>query len=322
MPKLDVIGFGAMNVDYLYRVGQVVIDGEDSVEEFTALPGGSAANTIYALAKLGVKTGFIGIVGDDENGNLLLKDFKAAGIDASQVRIEKGKETGSVLCLSDKLGSRSLYVSPGANSLLKQSQVDLNYVNQAQIMHFSSFVNEEQFKIQVSLAKEKTDSVRITLAPGMLYAKKGLGTLAPLLQRTHILFLNREEIELLTGKNFRDGAEECIRYGSQIMVVTLGKGLALEKNKVITSYIFDGKQMYQTESKSGESSPLLETTGAGDAFAAGFLLGILKGKGLRECGILGDLMARFAITKPGARQGLPDLHQLSESYFRYCGEKL
>jgi len=292
------------------------------VEEFMALPGGSAANTIYGLAKLGVRTGFIGVVSDDENGNLLLKDFKAVGVDTSQVRVEKGTKTGSVLCLSDKLGRRSLYVSPGANSQLKQNQVDLHYVNQAQAVHLSSFVDEEQFKIQVNLVEEKANSVTITLAPGMLYTKKGLGTLAPLLQKTHILFLNREEIELLTGKNFRDGAEECIRYGCQIIVITLGKGLALEGDKVITSYIFDGKQTYQTESKSRESSPLAETTGAGDAFAAGFLFGTLKGKELRECGILGDLMARFVITRAGARQGLPDLNQLSESYFRYCGEKL
>lgn len=322
MPGLEVIGFGAMNVDYLYRVRQVVTDGEDVVEEFMVRPGGSAANTIYGLAKLGVKAGFIGAVGDDEGGNLLLEDFTAVGADISQVHVERGVRTGSVLCLSDKLGRRALYVLPGANSVLKRSQVDLGYVNQAQIIHFSSFVNDDQFNIQVSLAKEKADLVKITLAPGMLYANKGLDMLAPLLQRTHILFVNREEIELLTGKNFTDAAEECLKHGCQIVVVTFGKGLILEPGKIITSYIADGKQTYQIQGKSEKSLSLLETTGAGDAFAAGFLFGFLRGKGLEECGLLGDLMARFVITKAGARPGFPAFSQLSQEYFQYRGENL
>ncbi len=311
-----------MNVDYLYRVRQIVTEGEDIIKDFIVSPGGSAANTIYGLAKLGIKAGFIGVVGDDEDGKMLLQNFKVVGIDTSHINIEPGAKTGSVLCLSDQSGKRALYISPGANNHLKQSQIDLNYINQAKLIHLSSFVGEEQFTLQIKVAKEKATSVKISLAPGMLYASKGLATLTPLLEKTHILFLNRQEIELLTGKDYITGAKECSKRGCQIVVVTFGEGLTLAPSKFITSYIYDGKQEYLIEAEAENLSLPLETTGAGDAFAAGFLFSFLKGKDLKECGLIGDLVARFAITKPGARLGLPTLSQLSEKYFQRWQRKL
>ncbi len=322
MSVIEVIGFGAMNVDYLYQVRQVVTEGEDIIENLTVSPGGSAANSIYALAKLGVKTGFTGIVGDDELGKMLLQDFEAVKVDTSSVYVEAGTKTGSVLCLSDQVGRRALYVSPGANDQLKQNQVNLDYLNQSKLIHLSSFVGEEQFKLQVNTVREKSTSVKVSLAPGMLYASKGLDALTPLLERTHILFLNRQEIEILTGKGHKAGVEECLKRGCQIVVVTFGKGLPLGPDKTITSYIFDGRQEYQIECKAESLKSPLETTGAGDAFAAGFLFGFLRGKELRECGVIGDLVARFTISQPGARPGLPHLKQLSEKYFQWQKQKL
>src|SRR4030042_1069357 len=117
MAQIDIVGFGAMNIDRLYRVDELVVDGEQLVADFASFPGGSAANTIYGLAKLGVKTGFVGAVGNDESGKDLLNDFKAAAVDTSQIKFKK-TATGSTICLSDKLGRRAIYVSPGANSLL------------------------------------------------------------------------------------------------------------------------------------------------------------------------------------------------------------
>ncbi|MBA7695250.1 Ribokinase [subsurface metagenome] len=68
MTGIEIVGLGAMNIDRLYRVDEIVADGEQLVTDSEAVPGGSAANTIYGLAKLGVKTGFVGAVGRDEDG--------------------------------------------------------------------------------------------------------------------------------------------------------------------------------------------------------------------------------------------------------------
>jgi ribokinase len=321
MAQIDIVGFGAMNIDRLYRVDELVVDGEQLVADFASLPGGSAANTIYGLAKLVVKTGFVGAVGNDESGKDLLNDFKAAAVDISQVQLKK-TATGSTICLSDKLGRRAIYVSPGANSLLNSKDIDVAYLNQAQVVHLSSFADDKQFKLQVDLVKRLKNSVKVSLAPGMLYAAKGLKALMPLLERTHIIFMNREEIEGLTGKDFRAGTRELMKSGCRIVVVTLGKGLAESRVGMVTARICDRKKEYEVGSEKVSLKSTLETTGAGDAFATGFLFGFLKGKSVEDCGLLGDIMAGFVIRKVGARTGLPTLAQLSRKYLKRSGHSL
>ena len=80
--NIEVVGLGALNIDYLYQVERILDDGEAVIDEAKSSPGGSAANTIYGLAKLGVKAGFTGVVGDDAEGRVLLEDFQRAGVDA------------------------------------------------------------------------------------------------------------------------------------------------------------------------------------------------------------------------------------------------
>ena len=324
--NIEVIGIGAINIDSLCQVKELVTDGETVIEHIKTAPGGSAANTIYGLAKLGIKTGFIGAIGDDEEGKASIRDLEAVGVDTSQVHIKKGEKTGYALCLSDKLGRRSIYVLPGANNLLEWQDISLTYLNQAKIVHLSSFVEDKQFNIQIELVEKLSNSVKISFAPGMLYAIKGIKALSPLLTRTHILFINREEIEQLAGKDFTTGAKECLELGCQIVAVTLGKGIASESGKIFTSYICHGKEEYKIESCPCEALPLRhceersdeaisgeaqpEATGAGDAFASGFLFGFLKGENLQQCGQLGDIMAHYAMTQIGAREGLPSLSEL------------
>jgi ribokinase len=304
---MKVIGMGAINIDYLCQVKEIIIDGETVIERIKATPGGSAANTIYGLARLGISTRFIGAIGDDEDGKACLRDFEAVSVDTSQVQIKRGEKTGYTLCLSDKLGKRSIYVSPGANSLLDSRNVNLNYLNQAEIIHLSSFVDDTQFNIQLDLLKKLSNSTKVSFAPGMLYAVKGIKALSPLLQRTHILFINKEEMERLTEKDFKAGARECLDLSCQIVVVTLGEGSGLESGAVLSSYICDRNGEYEIEARFGHREAPSETTGAGDAFAAGFLFGFLSRKSIEECGRLGDKMAHFAMSKIGAREGLPDV---------------
>jgi len=322
MAALDIVGFGAMNIDHLYKVDEIVVDGEQLVRGFESLPGGSAANTIYGLAKLDVKAGFVGTVGIDDDGEELIKDFKTVVVDTSQIRIKQAVNTGSTICLSDRLGGRAIYVSPGANSLLSPEDIDLAYLNQAQMVHLSSFADDKQFNLQIDVTKKLANSVKVSLAPGMFYVARGLKALVPLLERAHIVFMNREEIERLTGKGFSAGARELVRLGCRIVVITLGKGIAKGKDKIVTAYICDGGKEYEVESEKGSPKSPLETTGAGDAFAAGFIFGFLKGKGVEECGLLGDIMASFAISEIGARRGLPTLAQLSQDYLKRSGHQL
>ena len=318
MNNIEVIGLGALNIDHICKVERILTDGEAVVKSMLSSPGGSAANTIYGLAKLGVDTGFIGAIGDDAEGKMMPRDFDKVGVDTTHISVKHGAKTGSVLCLSDKLGRRSLYVVPGANNRLTIDDVDLTYINQARILHLSSFAGDKQFKVLPELMDRLDLQVKLSFAPGTLYAAKGLKALTPILARTHLLFINQDEIRQLTGQDIIPGAETCLKQGCHIVVVTLGKGMALEMSEGtkanVIGYIREAEHEYAVEDSRRSIVREVDTTGAGDAFAAGFLYGILSGKGLTECGRLGGTLARFAINQIGARQGLPTPTQLSQHY--------
>jgi len=325
MSGIEVVGLGALNIDHMYRVERILDDGEAVVDEAESFPGGSAANTIYGLAKLGVNTGYIGVVGGDAEGKILLQDFQKVGVDTSQIRVKPEAKTGSVLCLSDRLGRRSLYVVPGANSLLTIDDLDLTYINQTKWLHLSSFADDRQFQVLFELMDKLASSVKLSFAPGVLHAIKEMTILSPILNRTHLLFVNQREIRHLTGEDVIAGAESCLKQGCRMVVVTLGKGMTLELgHRTVTAicYIRDAENEYAIEPSSQDIISEVDATGAGDAFAAGFLYGLLKGKGLNQCGCLGDIVARFSLTKLGAREGSPTLIELAQRYHELYNQHL
>jgi ribokinase len=318
---MEVIGFGAMNMDRLYRVERLLTDGEAAVDDVHLQPGGSAANTIYALARLGVSTGYVGAVGDDEEGRSLLADLTAVGVEVGHVAVKPGVATGTVLGLVDRKGQRALYVSPGANSLLRAEDIDRGYLNQAQVLHLSPFVHQDQFQIQKEVLEGLDPRVRVSLAPGDLYTSRGAKALAPLIKRSHVLFVNRKEMRALTGKDPQMGAQWCQELGCPLVVVTLGEGVEREGKRIICHMNYEGQEHW-VESAHPSHLQVKDTTGAGDAFAAGFLFGLLKGKTLEDCGLLGDLMAGFCIAQMGAREGLPSPAQLAPKFHELSGQSL
>lgn len=328
MSNIKVVGLGALNIDHIYQVERILDDGEGVINEAESFPGGSAANTIYGLAKLGMSTGFTGVVGDDAEGKMMLHNFQKVGVDTSQIKVKPGAKTGSALCLSDQLGRRSLYVLPGANNLFTIDDLDFAYINQTKMLHISSFVNDRQFKILLELIDKLDLSTKVSFTPGALYAAKGLKALTPILNRTHVLFINQNELEQLTGEGILAGAEICLTQGCRVIAVTLGQGTRLELGEGINrrtvtavSYIRDTEGEYIIE-PDGRDTASEDATGAGDAFATGFIYGLLKDKGLQECGRLGNAVAQFSITKVGAREGLPTFNQLAQRHQELYSERL
>ncbi len=300
-------------MDRFYRVERILVDDEAVVEDYRSLPGGSAANTIFALAKLGIRCGFLGAVGDDGAGVELLEDLVRVGVDTRQIRVKKGAWTGEALCLTDGGGRRTLYILPGANSLLTKDDVALSYVEEAKLVHLSSFADEKQLELQRWLVGKLPPSVKVSFSPGAIYARKGLEASLPLIRRADIIFLNRKEVKALTDKGFVAGARELLRYGSKAVVVTLGEG------QRHTAYIADGEEERRIESLFAARGRV-ETTGAGDAFAAGVIYGWLNGESWERSGRLGYLMAQACLSQVGARAGLLGPEELAAKYEEYYGE--
>lgn len=304
MKKFDVVGFGALNVDKLYRVNRIAHEDEESfVKEYFEACGGSAANTIVGLARLGLKTGYIGKVAEDREGKLLLEEFRREGVDTSGIIVAKKGHSGFVLGFVDEKGERALYVAPGVNDEIEFEEINLKYAESSRILHLTSFVGEKPFKAQKRLIEAISEDVLVSFDPGTLYARKGFENLKPILKKAYIVFPSKDEIEKIVGKNFKEASKLLLELGVSIVAVKLGKE---------GCYITDGKEKHFIEAFKVK---VVDTTGAGDAFDVGFLYGLLKGKDLHECGRLGNFIASRCIANMGARTGLPRLSELEKARF-------
>lgn len=304
MKRLDVVGFGALNVDKLFKVNKIAEAEEESfIENCVEACGGSAANTTVALARLGCKVGFVGKVGCDREGDLLLKDFRREGVDVDGVIRAKRGKSGSVMGFVNKDGARALCIDSGVNDTIKLSEVNTAYVSQARFLHLTSFVGETSFQAQKKLLNALPETVKVSFDPGALYARRGLAQLEPIIKKSYVLMPNAVELELLTGKaDYCKGADALIGKGVKIVAVKLGGD---------GCYVTDGRERHLIEAFKVN---VVDTTGAGDAFCAGFLYGLLNDKSLYECGRLGNFVASRCTMKMGARTGLPfakDLAALS-----------
>jgi ribokinase len=295
---LDVIGFGALNVDKLYKVNMIAREEEESfVIDFEEAPGGSAANTVAGLARLELKTGYIGKLAEDREGELLINDFRRENVDISGIIISKKGRSGVVTGYVDGKGERALYVAPGVNDWLEFKEINLDYAADTEFLHLTSFVGEKPFEAQKRLMKQLSD-VKISFDPGALYARKGLTSLKPIIKRTFVMLPNENEIRLLTGKDYEGGSKTLIKEGVDVVAVKLGER---------GCYVTDGKERHLVEPY---EKKVVDTTGAGDAFCAGFLYSLIKRRDLYECGKLGNFVAARCISKFGARTGLPRLSEM------------
>jgi ribokinase len=295
MKQFDVIGFGALNVDKLFKVNAIAhAEQERFVKNFTEAAGGSAANTIAGLARLNCKTGFIGKTAQDREGKLLIDDFAREGVNLDGIiRSEKGR-TGTVMGFFDEKGQRALYADPGVNDTIGIEEIEKTYASNTKFLHLSSFVGEKSFRTQRKILEKIPREVRVSLDPGALYAERGMKQLEPIIKRSFVVMPNAIELEALTDKpDYCGGAEYLLELGVKIVAVKLGKD---------GCYVTDGTTNRLVKPFTVK---VVNTTGAGDAFCAGFLYGIINGKPLEECGRIGNFVASRCIMKSGARVGLP-----------------
>ncbi|MGB8780213.1 MAG: carbohydrate kinase family protein [Candidatus Bathyarchaeia archaeon] len=302
MSKLDAVGFGALNVDKLFKVNRIAVAEEESfVVDHSEACGGSAANTMVALARLGCKVGFIGKVASDAEGRMLLQDFRKEGVDTRGVTVATTGRSGKVMGFVGKGGERALYIDPGVNDTIRLDQIDSEYASSTRFLHLSSFVGKQSFETQKKIVGQLPKEVRVSFDPGALYAGIGLTKLEPIIDKTSVMMPNAGEIALLTGKtDYKAGARLLIDEGVEVLAVKLGsKGC----------YVIDRDESHLVEPFKVK---VVDTTGAGDAFDAGFIFGLLSGKNINEAGKIGNFVASRSITAMGARSGLPTLSDLKK----------
>ena len=301
----EIIGFGALNVDKLYSVENIVSkDGESFIKSETSTPGGSAANTIVGLSRLGCSTSIIGKIAEDEDGDTIEYNLAINGVYTNNLIYSESGSTGKCMGFVDGEGERCLYIDPGVNDEIKIDEINPLNIMRCKIMHYTSFVGDS-FNTQIELLERLSDQTLLSFDPGMLYVKKGFDELKPILDRTNILLINESELRLLCNNNEAPLKELAIGFldlGIETIVVKQGsKGVfAMDNSTECQVDVFE--------------CDVVDTTGAGDSFNSGFLYSYLKGFDLEKSCKIGNWVASKAIEGFGMEK-FPSLKDL-EDFFR------
>lgn len=300
----EVIGFGALNVDKLYSVESIVSKDEESfIKSETDTPGGSAANTIVGLSRLGCSTSIIGKIAEDEDGDLIEYHLAINGVYSNNLIYSETGSTGKCLGFVDDAGERCLYIDPGVNDEIKIGEINPLNVMRCKIMHYTSFVGDS-FNTQIELLDKLSKDCILSFDPGMLYVKKGFDELKPILERTDILLINESELRLLCNNN-KDPVKDLA-----IGFLDLGIGTVVVKKGSEGVFAISNNEECEVEAFKCD---VVDTTGAGDSFNSGFLYSFLKGYDLEKSCRIGNWVASKSIEGFGMEK-FPTLKDLEEFF--------
>jgi sugar/nucleoside kinase (ribokinase family) len=278
-----------------------LIDGEAAERVYAAMgpavemSGGSAANTVAGIAALGGRAAFIGTVADDQLGQVFAHDIRAAGVSFDSAPLYGGEPTARCLILVTPDGQRTMQTFLGAASALSPRQVDDALVRAAQVLYLEGYLWDqppamEAFRKAAAAAKAAGRKVSLTLSDPFCVERHREEFLELIDGHVDILFANEAEIWSLYRVADFDAALQRVRGHCEVAALTRS-----EKGSVVVS----GDEVHVVDAAPVEK--VVDTTGAGDAYAAGFLYGYTQGRDLRVCAQLGALTAAEVISHYGAR---------------------
>jgi len=295
----DITVLGIFVADISFSGNKIPIIGETILgDSYNIGPGGKGCNQAIAIARLGVRVNFISKLGDDEYGRLAINKLKEDNIDTSNIIISNKHKTGVAGIHIDKnTGKNAITVIRGAPSSLTIKEIDSSIIKQSKI-----------FLTQLEIPKE------VTLYCLKIAKENGLVNIlnpAPASELNNEFFTlvdyftpNETEAEFYTGikinneQDAKDSAKKLINMGIKKVIITLGeKGL----------FYSDGKEEIYIKARPVKA---IDTTGAGDAFNAGFSFALLKGKKIKECLELANKVAGLSTTKLGAGDGMPTIEDV------------
>ncbi|MGB0681292.1 MAG: adenosine kinase [Magnetovibrionaceae bacterium] len=311
---VDVLGIGNAIVDVLAHAEDAFLDAEglpkggmtlidagqaeslyQRMGPGVEMSGGSAANTIAALASLGGKGAFVGKVADDQLGGVFAHDIKALGIDFDTKPLSGGDATARCLILVTPDAQRTMNTFLGACTELGPDDIAVDQIATAKITYLEGYLwdpphAKEAFLKAAGAAHDAGRLVSLSLSDPFCVERHRDSFLDLLEGHIDILFANEEEAKsLYQTDDLRTVADQLSRHCS-VAAITRGADGCM---------IVSGEERHHLTAETPDR--LADTTGAGDAFAAGFLFGLTQGKGLADCGRLGGIAAAQVIAHMGAR---------------------
>lgn len=283
-------GIGPALVDYIHVIDEYPKRGGHAVVKNTfRYPGGAGANVIYGLSKYGVKCSFYSAVGNDEDAEF----FKRSMENVSLKLFVTHERTGKVDIYVDREGERTFFVHPNASGVLNIEMDDEDF-KMNDYFYLDPFPSKDSLDFHKRVAKRaKRFGKKVILSMSYPYVILGFERLRGLLKYCDIVFSSKAEFELLNAD-----VKDVLEY-VELFVLTLGK----EGAKAFTR---DG-EFYHPAFK----VKAVDTTGAGDAFAVGFLYCYIKGYDIETCLKIGNFVASYNVQRYGARN-FPPLQKVAK----------
>lgn len=314
---LDVVGIGNALVDVLthaedgFLARQSLIKGTmhlvdeprareiyDAMGPGVEISGGSAANTVVGVASFGGRAHYVGKVRDDQLGEVFGHDLRATGVGYDTPRATEGPPTGRCLILVTPDAQRTMSTFLGASVRLGPGDIDRGLITRGRILYLEGYLfdppeAQEAFRTAAAIAHAAGRKVSLTLSDPFCVGRHRQAFLDLVEHHVDILFANEAEICALYEVDF-DAALARVRGHCEIAALTRS-----EKGSVILG---DGRMHTVAPHPVAE---VVDTTGAGDLYAAGVLYGLSQGLDLPTCGRLGSLAAAEVIAHVGARPTVP-----------------
>jgi sugar/nucleoside kinase (ribokinase family) len=294
---MDVIVFGNVTLDVIcYPVNEVPRHESIAFDQVTVSPGGCGSNTAIGLAAMGIKSGIVACTGDDDAADLLFRYWKRMGLDLQFVRRVPGTATGtSIGLIDDEYQPRFIHTS-GANRGLSAESIDAPALaaQDTRFFHIAGFFVLPNLFEQVAEKLTELQNLGITTSLDVVHNVRMddpalRGALWAALPALDYFIANEEEAARLTGKrDYREAAETLRKEGARNVIVKLG---ALGCYGLCESY---------SGTVPATNVAVVDTTGAGDAFAAGFIAALSRGEDDQRACQAGNLAGAKICTRMGA----------------------
>ena len=311
---LDVVGIGNAIVDVLVQTedsflqehslqkgGMALIDEAQAEALYQAsgpgqeTSGGSVANTMVGIAQLGGRTGFIGRVRDDQLGTIFSHDIRAVGARFETPAATSGATTARCLIYVTPDAERTMCTFLGASTQLEPEDLDLSMVKQTKVLYLEGYLwdspaAKRAFIAGAEACRAAGGQVALSLSDGFCVDRHRDSFLELVNGHVDVLFANEAEIKSLYESDNFDTALEKVRGCCEVTAITRSSE---------GSVVLSGDQRWDIGIFS--LGDLVDTTGAGDLYAGGFLHAYTQGESLERCGQLGALCAGQIVTQLGAR---------------------
>jgi len=298
----EVLVFGSAAMDFSVRADTApILDESIVVPEHLESPGGSGANVAAALSKLKISTSFIGRVAPDIYGCLILEALRREAVDLSDIKISPDLRTLRTIIMTDKKGSKRIFSPIGestAVSMVSPDEVNWKRFDECKAVYLGE-AYLELAELVASYAKSRNKLVFYRLLEP--YASYGFVRISKILKNVDLLLMNEKTFKTLKKSSIElRSPRDLLQYGLKTVIVTMSeKGCK----------VFAADETFEMPA---EEVATVDTTGAGDAFAAGLIRAILDGAPIRDAARYAAVAAALSTTKPTGMGSMPTKEEVDQ----------